>query len=128
MLETPLTVGGQVVAPKGALVYGRLVSSRSSGRLRGRSELSLELTDIVVGGKSYAITSGEYSAQSEKQGRDTVGKVGRGAVIGGLIDGKEGAKKGAAVGAGAAILTRGNQIKMPAGTLVEFRLRDALRL
>lgn len=47
-------------------------------------------------------------------------------VIGGLVDGSDGARTGAKVGAGAAILTKGEQINIPAGTIMETRLKTAL--
>src|SRR5277367_919466 len=49
-LETNLVVDNIVVAPRGTTVYGRLASAESAGRMKGSSELSLELTDIVIRG------------------------------------------------------------------------------
>src|SRR5262245_5255815 len=47
-LETNLQLDDVTVAPRGATVHGRLVEARSAGRTRGRSNLTLELTDIVI--------------------------------------------------------------------------------
>jgi len=44
------------------------------------------------------------------------------AAIGGLLRGSKGAKRGAKVGAGVSILTGGQQISIPAGTVLEFTL------
>ena len=43
-LETNLQAEDKVVAPRGATVYGRLAQASSAGRMKGSSELTLELT------------------------------------------------------------------------------------
>jgi len=53
-LEEPLMVDGNLVAPKGTEVYGRLAASKESGTFAGRSELRLELTGMIVNGHSVA--------------------------------------------------------------------------
>ena len=62
------------------------------------------------------------------EGRNTVGRTARAAAIGGLIDGSDGARTGAKVGLGASILTRGESLQVPAGTLLETQLRTPLDL
>src|SRR5262249_37143052 len=47
-LETNLQVGRAIVAPRGTTVYGQLSSASSAGRFAGSSELTLELTDMVI--------------------------------------------------------------------------------
>ena len=49
-LETNLQVGRTIVAPRGTTVYGQLSSASSAGRFAGSSELTLELTDMVIDG------------------------------------------------------------------------------
>ena len=41
-----------MIAPRGTTVYGRLAQA-SAGRMSGSSELTLELTDIVIDGTAY---------------------------------------------------------------------------
>ena len=48
--------------------------------------------------------------------------------VGALADGSSGARTGAKVGLGAAVLTGGNQAQIPAGTLLEFSLTEAVDL
>lgn len=52
----------------------------------------------------------------------------RWAVVGGLSDGSSGARRGAKVGVGAAVLSGANQAEIPAGTLLEFTLIENLQL
>ena len=112
---------GRVIAPKGSSVYATVVSSQQAGRLVGKSEMIVTLNAIEINGKRVAIKTQNINLLAPKSaGRDTVGKVAKGAAIGGLIDGSDGAKTGAKVGVGLAILTRGKSTGIPAGTLLDF--------
>ena len=57
-----------------------------------------------------------------------MGLAARGALIGGAISGSSGAKIGAKVGAGVALLTSGEHVCIPRGTLLEINLVDPLPL
>jgi hypothetical protein len=128
VLEAPLAIGSRIVAPQGSTVYGRLASAQSAGRIAGSAELKIELTDIMINGLRQPLLTGTCKVKGESQGKNSARKVAGGAVIGGLIKGKKGAKKGAKVGVGAAVLTRGNQVSVPSGTLLEFSLRSPLHV
>lgn len=131
-LETNLQVDNVVVAPRGTKVYGRLASAKSAGRMSGSSELTLELTDIVINGTSYPLLTSTYEVKGQGEGKKTtkkvVGGAGLGALIGGLAGGGKGAGIGALAGAGAgtavAASKKGQQLTMPSETLLEFRLQQ----
>src|SRR5712692_8816562 len=131
-LETDLNVGNSIVARKGTDVYGRLAEAKEAGHMSGSSELQLELTRIVIDGKDYAVVSSDYSLKGKGRGSDTAKKVGGGAVAGAIIGAIAGGGKGAAIGAGVGsaagagvqVFTRGQQVKVPSETLLEFRLQQ----
>jgi hypothetical protein len=131
-LETDLTVGNTVVARKGTDIYGRLAEAKEAGHFSGSSELQLELTRIVIDGKDYPVVSSDYTLQGKGRGSNTAKKVGglaaAGAVIGAIAGGGKGAAIGAAAGgatgAGVQVLTKGQQVKVPSETLLEFRLQQ----
>ena len=131
-LETDLVVGNTVVARKGTDVYGRLANAAEAGHLSGSSELQLELTRMVIDGKDYPIVSSDYTLKGKGRGSDTAKKVGGGAVAGAIIGAIAGGGKGAAIGAGVGsaagagvqVFTRGQQVKVPSETLLEFRLQQ----
>src|SRR3984893_8357711 len=131
-LETDLTMGDTVVARKGTDVYWRLAEGKEAGHMAGSSELQLELTRIVIDGKDYPVVSSDYTLQGKGRGSNTAKKVGGGAgpgaIIGAIAGGGKGAASGAGVGAGAGgavqVLTRGQQVKVPSETLLEFRLQQ----
>ncbi|HWO01781.1 MAG TPA: hypothetical protein VNS63_21180, partial [Blastocatellia bacterium] len=56
-LETSLKANGVVVARRGTTIYGRVASAKSAGKFKGSSQLSLELTDIVINGTPCPIVS-----------------------------------------------------------------------
>jgi hypothetical protein len=131
-LETDLTVGNTIVARKGTDVYGRLANAEKSGTFTGKSELQLELTRMVIDGRDYPVVSSDYTLQGKGQGASTAKKVGgiaaAGAIIGAIAGGGKGAAIGAAAGgatgAGVQVLTKGQQVKVPSETLLEFRLQQ----
>ena len=132
-LQGNLMVGNTIAAPDGAMVFGRIIASSGASRVAGRSELSLELTDIQVNGTRFPILSNDYSVQGGNAlggtARRTAGGAGLGAVIG-AIGGNagRGAAIGAATGGGASMIMRGEQINIPSGTLLEFRLQQPASL
>ncbi|GGA62899.1 hypothetical protein GCM10011369_00200 [Neiella marina] len=125
VLEADLVASnGTVMAPRGAQVYGRVVGSQNSGRMTGTAAMSLEITEIMVNNQMKAVVTQTVNATSgQSEGRRTLGRTAGAAAIGGLIDGSDGAKTGAKVGLGASILTRGNAVEIPNGTLMDFQLR-----
>jgi len=135
-LETDLNINGQLVARKGTDVYGRLATAQKSGTFTGKSELQLELTRMVIGGRDYPVVSSDYSVQGKGQGAQTAKKVGgiaaAGAIIGAIAGGGKGAAIGAAAGgatgAGVQVLTKGEQVEVPSETLLEFRLQQPVTI
>ncbi len=131
-LETDLNVGDTLVAHKVSDVYGRLANAQEAAHISGSSELQLELTRIVIDGKDYPVVSSDYTLKGKGRGGDTAKKVGGGAAVGAIIGAIAGGGKGAAIGAGVGsaagagvqVFTRGQQVKVPSETLLEFRLQQ----
>lgn len=136
VLNQPLVVGGKTVAPKGATVYGKVTNARPSGRLKTPGSLSLRLTGIDINGKRHALTTyavGRTASSHKKRNIEMIGGgTGVGAAIGALAGGGKGAAIGAAAGAGAgtatAAATGKKDVKLPAETLLTFRLSRAAEL
>jgi hypothetical protein len=110
-LEEPLTLEGTVVVARDALVYGRLTQSKASGTFTGRSQLRLELTGMVVNGKMVPVVTGEYEATGKSRGASTAKRT-----------------VGAGAGAGSEIITRGDQVKVPSETLLDFTLQQDMSI
>jgi hypothetical protein len=125
-LAGDMVVDGKVVAPGGSILYGILAEAKKSRRAIGRAELILTFTDITINGQLVPIQTSAIQAVTDATAKKSAGQVGRAAVIGGLADGKSGARTGAKVGAGAAVLTGGSQVRIPPNTLLEFNLAQPL--
>jgi hypothetical protein len=135
-LETNLQAEDTVIAPRGTTVYGRLANASSAGRMKGSSDLTLELTDILINGTAYPLLTSTYEVKGKGEGGNTakkvVGGAGLGALIGGLAGGGKGAGIGALAGAGAgtaiAASKKGEQLQIPSESLLEFRLEQPVAL
>jgi len=131
-LETDLYVNNTVLARKGTDVYGRLANVKEAGKLSGSAELQLELMRIVIDSRDYPLVSSDYSLKGQGRGADTAKKVGGGAIVGAIIGAIAAGGKGAAIGAGAGsaagagvqVFTKGEKVKVPSETLLEFRLQQ----
>lgn len=122
-LEGALTdATGRVVVPAGTKVLGVIVDSRAAGNVVGASELEIAFTDLQIDGMLFPIRSQGVKATGERSGRDTARKVAAGALIGGAFGGGKGAGQGAAIGGAAALITRGKEIRIPSGTILELSL------
>ena len=134
-LEQPVVVDGWVVARRGQIAVGHVVSAQKAGRVKGVSSLGVALSDLpLVDGRQLPVQSQliQTSAGPSK-GRDAAAiaaTTGLGAAIGGAVDGGAGAGIGAAAGAAAAVagvlLTPGRPTVMPPETLLTFRLQEPI--
>jgi len=135
-LETNLQAEDMVVAPRGTTVYGQLTQASSAGRMSGSSQLTLELTDIVINGTTYPLLTTTFEIKGKGEGKKTAGKIlggtGLGALIGGIAGGGTGAAIGALAGAagGTALAAskKGEQLQIPSESLIEFRLEQPATL
>lgn len=133
-LNSPLAVEGEVAIPTGYDVEGHVVEVKSAGKFAGQSVVVLQLDRISVGSKSYSIQTDQYKREGSSRGKNTAEKVGAGAAIGAIIGGIAGGGKGAAIGAaagggvggGVQAATKGQQIKLPSETVLNFTLQGPL--
>ncbi len=59
VLDEPISQGSSEVIPRGADVRGRIANIEDAGRLKGSAQLGLELTQIIVNGIPYSVTTSE---------------------------------------------------------------------
>jgi hypothetical protein len=130
---------GEVAIPKKSSAQIIILSASQGGKIKGASDLVLDLKSINIVGRRYSVQTEDIS----KQGKDGIGANKRtavytgggaalGAIIGAIAGGGKGAAIGAASGAGAGaltqILTKGKSIKVPVETVLTFRLDKALHV
>jgi hypothetical protein len=108
----------------------RLTEAKSAGKIKGKSELQLSLDHLEFHGKTYELSSSTYKAEGGSRGKQTAKRVGIGAgigtAIGAIAGGGKGAAIGAAVGAGTGtavqLVTKGEHVKVPSETKLDFEL------
>ena len=130
-LNAPLTSDGETAVPAGVELTGHLVEVKSAGKFAGQSLVAMQLDSLSSGGKTYNLQTDQYKKEGSSRGKNTAEKVGGGAVIGSIIGAIAGGGKGAAIGAaagagvggGVQAATKGQQIKLPSETVLNFTLQ-----
>jgi hypothetical protein len=132
------TADGKVLIPQGSPVQLTVVDVSEGGRV-GTRTMQLALKSVTVNGRVHNVSTipvTEKGGEGLGRNRRTAEMVGGGAllgtVIGAIAGGGSGAAIGAAVGAAggatAQVLTRGDQVRIPAETVVTFRMDEPLKL
>jgi len=131
-LARTLTIGGAPILDTGTVVSGVVTDATRSARVKGRAHVAVRFDTLVPKGGSdrYTIESaaiGRSAPGTKKRDALEIGvPAAAGGIIGGLTGGGKGAAIGAAVGGGAGtavvLSTRGKEIHLLRGALVELRL------
>jgi Bacterial conjugation TrbI-like protein len=143
----PIMIDGKVVIPAGSYVSGEVTESKRPGRVKGRGELMIKLTTMILP-NAYMVNLNAVPGQAGTGGHETVNSEGKivgdsgkkddlgtvlettevgtgvgagvGAAAGHVGEGAGiGAAVGAATGLAAVLLTRGPDAEMPRGSTVE---------
>jgi hypothetical protein len=135
-LDEPIFVNGQQVAGRGVDVLTKLVQDQQSGKIEGRTVLTMALVSINFNGQPVPVTSSDVKTESSSRGARSAGVVGGGTALGAIVGALAGGGKGAAIGAvsgaaiggGAEVLTKGQTVKIPSETRLTFRLQTPVQL
>lgn len=131
-------VDQDVVDANGNLAIPRGSDAELIVRSIGNREMAVDLESVNVNGRRYVVQSNDVTRTGGKQGvgqnKRTAKYVGGGAVLGTIIGAIAGGGKGAAIGAaagaasgaGAQVLTRGSEVRVPAESVLTFRLDQPL--
>jgi hypothetical protein len=135
-IEDPVVIEGQTVIPRGADVSVRLVDDKQSGKISGKTVLTLAITSVTINGRPVDVTTGDVQQASGSRGSRSAKVIGAttalGAIIGAAAGGGKGAAigagSGAAIGTGAEVATKGQRVKIPSESRLTFTLSNDLRL
>ena len=130
---------GDVVIPRGSNAQIVIRSASKGGRFHGASDLMLDLQSITVEGQQYLVSTSDLQERgrsglgaNRRTGEFTGGGAALGAIIGAIAGGGKGAAIGAGAGAGAGaltqVLTKGSAIRVPAETVLTFKLDKPVRI
>jgi hypothetical protein len=136
-LDAPLVVNGLVIAERGAHLEGKVVQADKAGRVKGVSELSIELTQLTTSdGQHVPIETESFIKHGQTSKKEDAAKIGGGAALGAIIGAIAGGGTGAAIGTavggaagtGAVIGTHGKAVAIAPETRISFRLKSAVTL
>ena len=130
---------GDVVIPRGANAQIIIRSASKGGKFRGTSDLVMDLNSVSIDGRLYLLDTVDWARRghqgvgaNKRTGEFAGGGAAVGAIIGAIAGGGKGAAIGAGSGAGAGaltqILTKGGAIRVPAESVLTFRLETPLRV
>ena len=149
----PITMNDRIVIPAGTYVQGRIVEVKRAGRVKGKAEILMHFTTLVFPTGYTAMLPGavenmpgaekthmkgeegkvEQDSTKSKDAGTIASTAGTGAALGGLATQSAkgvgiGGLAGAAAGLGYALLTRGPDVMLPAGTSIQMVLQRPLEL
>jgi type IV secretion system protein VirB10 len=140
----PIVGNNRVLIPAGTYVQGRISHIQRAGRVKGRAEVLMHFTTLIYpsgytvllpgalenapGANKATVKGDEGTVRGDSQTGEKIGTAastaGTGAIVGGLSHGGKGALIGAgvggAVGTAIALLTRGNDVQLDAGSSIEM--------
>ena len=130
-LAKPVVVDGVVIAERGQTLSGRVEQAQKAGRVKGVSQLAVQLTDLsLVDGQQLPIRTQLISRSGPtSEGRDA-GAIASTTVMGAAIGAAADWGRGAAIGAGAGavagtvgvLLTRGHETVIFPESVLTFRI------
>jgi hypothetical protein len=125
--------GNDLLVPAGSIIEGYVSSVDRASRTDRKGELTIMFTRLKVNNRTYDIRA--YPTQAlESEGlkgeAERIGAgAGIGAIIGGILGGVKGAITGILVGGGGVIAaTEGEDVELPAGTVLRVRFDTAVPL
>ena len=136
VLDEPLVVDGQTLAPQGTAVTGKVVAARESGHLHHAGYLRITLSSMALNGKTVPLeTNSMFVSGGSYKKRNLAfigGGAGGGALLGALVGGGKGAVVGSAIGAAggttAAYATGKKEVGFVAERRLGFRLTQPVNI
>jgi len=134
--EPVMDPGGRTLIPRGADVVVKLVDDVQSGKIEGRTILTLDIVSLRINGRDVNVDTTAITEQSgsrtARSGKVIGGTAALGAIIGAIAGGGKGAAIGAGAGAGAGtvaqVATKGQRVRIPSETRLTFTLQQPVRL
>jgi len=149
---SPVVIHDRIVIPAGTYVQGRISNVKRGGRIKGRAEVLMHFSSLIypsgytvlLPGAVENVPGAEKTSMKDEEGtirqdsqtgekaKTVATAAGTGAVVGGLSNGVKGGLIGAGIGGGVGtaigLLTRGNDVRMDAGTTLEMVIQREVPL
>jgi hypothetical protein len=123
--------GNDVLIPAGSQLRGVISSVDKATRTDRKGSLTVAFDQVTIRGRSYPIRATVSQALESEGIKGEAGRIGAGAgvgaIIGGILGGAKGALLGVLIGGGGTIAaTEGQDVKIPAGTVLRVRFEQPL--
>jgi len=140
----PVVENGRVLIPAGTYVQGRISHIKQAGRIKGRAEVLMHFTTLIYpsgytvllpgavdnapGVDKTRVKDNEGTIRADSQKGEKIATAAETAATGTVIGAASAGGKGALIGAGIGgavgtaigMLSRGNDVKLEAGTTIEM--------
>ncbi len=128
-LAKPVIIDGMTVLPANAQISGLVTDVKQSGRVKGKASIAFRFMRVSAWNEEHKIQTARVVLDADDSKKDDVKKgglgAGLGAVVGGIAGGGTGAAIGAVTGGTAAVVgTKGKEVEIPAGTVVQVLVQD----
>jgi len=128
-LAKPVMIDGATVLPANAQITGLVTDVKQSGRVKGKASIAFRFMRLAAWNEDHKIQTARVVLEADDSKKDDVKKgglgAGLGAVVGGIAGGGTGAAIGAVTGGTAAVVgTKGKEVEIPAGTVVQVLVQD----
>ena len=126
-----VTISGVTALPVGTQILGSVTEAGESGRVKGKASVAFRFDRLVVNGETVRVQTANVQREAAADTKSDVKKgglgAGAGAIVGGAIGGGKGAAVGAvAGGAGTVLATKGKEVEIPSGTVVNVLVQDPI--
>ncbi len=135
---TPVYVKGIEVIPAGSIVTGHVTHVDRASRKSQAGSLDVTFTSIKIpNGVNYPISGSLVGSDGSNNEADIQGKsskkrnakfIGRGMVVGGLINGGTGVVTGGLFGAARGLIKKGEEAQVDAGTEFDMMLNQSVSM
>src|SRR5206468_10273044 len=74
-LDKDIVVDGKTIIPRRSDVFVKVIEVQQAGKLKGQSELQIQLDRLFIGKQSYAVTSNTFTQTGESEGKKAARNV-----------------------------------------------------
>jgi hypothetical protein len=135
-IDEPVVVGSEQVIPRGSDVLVKLVDDKQSGKMSGKTELTLDLVSVTVNGRTIDVNTQAVTRESSSRTSRSEKVIGGTAVLGTILGAIAGGGRGAAIGAvsgagvgtAAEVATKRQRVHIPSETRLTFTLEYPVRI
>jgi hypothetical protein len=118
---------GRRAIPAGSRVVGRVTDVQRANRPLHSGEIDISFDTLYIGNTRHDLRGRVVSLDQDVDRGDTAQRAGIGAVLGGVLGGILGGTKGALAGvviggAGGVVSSKGDDVELPAGTVMTIQL------